>query len=223
MRRRVYLETGMSYHIFSKSIAGYEIFRHEADFKRMIETLCYYQVNNPLMKFSEFCRSEKKKNIDTVNQNQTKKDKIVEIVAFCIMTTHIHLILKQKADRGISTFMANVLNSFSRYYNTRYKRKGPLWEDRFKSVLISSDEQLLHLTRYIHLNPVSSGLVEKPQDWNASSYLEYLLVDQVQGSNKICNFDSVLQIKPTEYKRFVDSRISYQKQLEKIKNLVFES
>ena len=70
--------------------------------------------------------------------------------------------------------MRRLLNSYTRYFNEKIKRKGPLWEGRFKKVLVNSDEQLLHLTRYVHLNPVSAGIVEKPEDWPCSSYREYI-------------------------------------------------
>ena len=70
--------------------------------------------------------------------------------------------------------MGDILNSYSRYFNTKQKRKGPLWEGRFENVLIKTDEQLLHLTRYIHLNPVTAYLVDQAKDWQASSYNEYL-------------------------------------------------
>jgi putative transposase len=79
------------------------------------------------------------------------------------MPTHIHLVLRQLKDGGISKFMSNILNSYSRYFNIKHNRKGPLWEGRFRKVLVGSDEQLLHLTRYVHLNPVTACLVDKPK------------------------------------------------------------
>jgi len=66
-------------------------------------------------------------------------------------------------EEGISLYMKNLLNSYTRYFNTKTKRKGPLWQGRFKSVLIKMDEQL-YLTRYIHLNPTSEDLVEKTSE-----------------------------------------------------------
>ncbi|MCM8795996.1 MAG: transposase [Candidatus Omnitrophica bacterium] len=147
-------------------------------------------------------------------------DKRVEIIAYCIMPTHLHLILKQLKNNGISVFMGNILNSYSRYFNLKHKRKGPLWEGRFKNILVKNDEQLLHLTRYIHLNPVTASLVSNPEDWNASSYREYL--QQVQAVEKICKYDDILEIDPVSYKKFVEDRISYQRDLAKIKNLIFE-
>lgn len=111
--------------------------------------------------------------------------------------------------------MSNVLNSYSKYFNIKHNRKGPLWEGRFKSVLIETDEQLLHLTRYIHLNPVTAFLVEKPDAWKSSSYGEY--VASMNSDASICNYDAVLKIEPKEYKDFVDEQIPHQRDLAHIK------
>ena len=111
-----------------------------------------------------------------------------------------------------------VLKSYSKYFNKKYKRKGPLWETRFKNVHVDTDEQLLHLTRYIHLNPVTALLVKKPEDWNFSSYKEYLR----ESPRKICEFEEFIPIEKNEYKLFVEERIDYQKELAKIKHLLLE-
>jgi putative transposase len=134
------------------------------------------------------------------------------------MPTHLHLILKQLKHNGISIFMNNILNSYTRYFNTKHKRKGPLWEARFKNILIEKDEYLLHLTRYIHLNPVTASLINKPEDWLASSYREYI----EKNAEKICQYDDVLKTEPISYKQFVDDRISYQRELAKIKQYLFD-
>jgi hypothetical protein len=63
------------------------------------------------------------------------------------MPTPFHLVLGQAADQGIFRFISNTQNSYTRYFNTKPGRKGPLWEGRSKSVLVKADEQLPHLTR----------------------------------------------------------------------------
>ena len=116
--------------------------------------------------------------------------------------------------------MSNVLNSYTRFFNTKYDRKGPLWVGRFKNIPIESDEQLLHLTRYVHLNPVTAKLVNQAEEWKHSSYREY-----IQKPNKpqtICHYSDVLDIKQTEYQDFVHDHASYQRELAAIKNLAIE-
>lgn len=214
--RKIPLVTDQVYHIFNKSIAGYEIFNNQKEFSRMIEAIHYYQWGVRKMRFSEWEETKK----DHLSERLSpKEDKVAEIIAYCVMPTHIHLILKQMRDKGISIFMSQISNSYARYFNLRHKRKGPLWEKEFENVIITTDEQLLHLTRYIHLNPVSVFLVNKPENWLFSSYREYS--GEVKESQKICNY-TFLDINPLSYRKFVEDRIAYQRELEKIKNLILD-
>lgn len=136
------------------------------------------------------------------------------------MPTHIHLILQQLKNYGISRFMNLILKSYSKHFNIKHKRKGPLWEGRFKNVLVETNEQFLHLTRYIHLNPVTDYLVNKPEDWKFSSYREYIgLVDK---DERICDFSDYLDMDIPSYQGFVNDRIVYQRELAQIKHLILE-
>ena len=219
MRRKEKLAVGKVYHIFNKSIADFKIFTADAELLRMKNLIKYYQVKNMPLRFSHFMNVFKEsgfnKNFISVSQG---KEKFVQIIAYCIMPTHLHLILKQLEKDGISIFMSKILNSYARYFNVKYKRKGPLWEGNFKNVLVNTDEQLLHLTRYIHLNPITAYLVDKPEHWPASSYRQYLSTDD----QKICNYDNILEIKPNPYREFVEDRVSYQRELARIKELFLE-
>ncbi|MCL5795035.1 MAG: transposase [Patescibacteria group bacterium] len=207
------------YHVLNKSIEGFKIFNYANDFHRMLELINYYKYRDTPVKFSQFSTLNKIEQKD-IRQRFAKSDNtLVNIIAFCLMPTHIHLVLKQTSEKGISTFTGNILNSYAKYFNTKYKRKGPLWEGRFKSVLIDSDRQLLHLTRYLHLNPVSAGLVNRPDKWTFSSYKEYIFP---KSNYEICKFDDILDIKQGHYKKFVENRISYQRELTKIKKLLAE-
>jgi len=214
--RRFPLVRGEVYHVFNKSIAGYRIFNNDTEFIRMKEVVSYYQWEVRETKFSRW-RNTKNKGI--VERN-AKDDKLIDIIAYCVMPTHFHLILKQLKDKGISVFMSQISNSYTRYFNLKHKRKGPLWEKEFQNVLVSTDEQFLHLTRYIHLNPVTAFLADKPEDWPVSSYREFL--EEVEDGEKICSFKNILDITPKQYKTFVDDRISYQRGLGKIKHLILE-
>jgi putative transposase len=216
--RKYSLETGEVYHVMTKSIAGYEVFGNMKDRTRMLLTIKYYQEKEPGVRFSYFIQEKN----DSGNQGidlQTK-DRIVDVIAYCLMPTHLHLILKQLKENGISIFMSKVLNSYTRYLNTKRGRKGPLWEGRFKNVLVEDDEQLLHLTRYIHLNPVTALLVEAPEDWEASSYREYVGLSAPE--QNLCAYGDLLEIEPTEYREFVMSRKDYQRELACLKRVVLE-
>lgn len=219
--RKDILVSDKVYHVFNKSIAGFNILNNNSEFLRMTQLIHYYQREKPVTKFSNFIKSSQlRMDACDIHIFFPEKEKLVEIIAYCFMPTHIHLALKQLKGNGISIFMANILNSYTRYFNIKHKRKGPLWEGKFKNVLVNTDEQLLHLTRYIHLNPVTAYLVNKPEEWEASSYREYL-----SGSghkHNICKYDDILDIVPSTYQKFVEDRISYQRELAKIKDLLIE-
>jgi len=204
--------------VLTKSIAQFVIFNNDDESLRMLQVIRYYQREGPEIKFSKFIKLEEGTRLNKKNL-LSKKEKLVEIIAYCIMPTHIHLILKQQMQNSISKFMNNILNSYTRYFNIKHKRKGPLWEARFKNILVETDEYLLHLTRYLHLNPVTAHLVNKPTNWMRSSYNEYL---SKNGNNKICKYKDLLDIRPVSYKKFVEDRISYQRGLAKIKHLLLE-
>lgn len=220
--RKDLLVTGEYYHVFSRSIADFRIFNQEDEFLRMRQLLKYYQIENEL-RFSDFIELKKvqQEGFNNSFKNTLKdKEKLVQIIAYCLMPTHVHLILNQLKRRGISIYIADVFNSYTRYFNIKHKRKGPLWESEFKNVLIRSDKQLLHLTRYLHLNPVTAKLVDRPQDWIFSSYQEFLSKGNIIDS--LCQFNNILEIKPSLYRKFVKDHISYQKELAKIKSLILD-
>jgi len=206
----------MVWHVYNKSIAKFTIFNNEQEYKRMIALFKYYQVKNRPLCFSDFMRSSKNKPTELQEKGRhADSQKLVEIIAYCIMPTHPHLLLSADDKNSISVFMNRILNCYTRYFNIRHKRKGPLWEGRSKKVIVDTDEQLLHVTRYIHLNPVTAYLVEKPEDWPHSSYGEYL--GHAEKGDRLCNFKEVLGINPVQYKQFVEDAIPYQRELAELK------
>ncbi|MCL5407454.1 MAG: transposase [Patescibacteria group bacterium] len=209
------------YHIFSRSIAQYIVFNNTEEYSRMIEILKLYCYLDFCHKYSRFINFEEARKNAIIEDLEKNSPVFIEIIAYCIMPTHLHLVLKQITNHGISNYIAKVLNSYSRYFNLNHKRMGPLWAGRFKSVLVLNDEQLLHLTRYIHLNPTSAGVVKSLQDWQFSSYLEY--IDSEEKKEKICSYNDLFDFSPKEYKKFVSERKSYQRKLSHIKNLLIDN
>jgi len=211
------MENGKVYHILNKSIAGYEIFNSGEDYSRIIQAIRFFSLDGTLPKFSQFIDSKtvEKKGFERSIDKMRNDGKIVDIVAYCLMPTHFHFILRQKKDDGITKFIGDLCNSYTRYFNNKYDRRGPLWQGRFKRIEVDSNEQLIDLTRYIHLNPVAAGLVKNPEEWKCSSYGEYITPDQIE--NPICNYEDLLDINPEEYKSFVLSRAEHQIELEKAK------
>lgn len=94
----------------------------------------------------------------------------VRIHCFVLMTNHVHLLLQASDYEGISYVMQSLGRYYVRYINTTYNRTGTLWEGRFKSSLVNSDEYLLQVYQYIELNPVRAKMVDHPKDYVWSSY-----------------------------------------------------
>jgi putative transposase len=216
------LVEGCVYHVYSKSIMDLKIFNARTEYARILEAIRYYQYDSTKIRLSKFLSLEAEAQLYLRRRmaSAEKSLKLVTIICYCLMPTHVHFVLKQLSENGISIFIGNLLNSYTRYFNTKHKRKGPLWEGRFKSVLVREQGQLLHLTRYVHLNPVTAGLVDKPEEWAASSYREYIGI--VSGKNRICDFKGVLDIDRRRYAKFVEDRIAYQRQLAWMRKLILE-
>jgi len=212
--RKSPLATGHVYHIFNKSIAGFKIFNTDTDYNRLIQSMLYYNSNK------NFCGLTRFKELgNTISFSMQKTAQLVEIIAFCHMPTHFHLILKQLKENGISCFMNALQKSYSQFFNRKQDRKGPLWQGPFKNKLVDKDEYLIHLTRYIHLNPVKARIANTPKDWPYSSFNEY--IGKVDKEHKICEYENILNI-TSSYEQYVNDHIDYQRSLSKINHLIIE-
>lgn len=223
MLRKDPLDVGEIYHVMNKSIAGFKIFNSEHDYQRILQNFAYFSIGDPLPKFAFFLdRSHQaRKSFEAyLHQCFPKPNLRVQIIAYCLMPTHFHLILKPLEENGISLMMHDALNSYSHYFNAKYKRKGPLWVGPFKNVLVDSDEQLWHLTRYLHLNPSTASIVKNPEDWPYSSYHEYIAPTKVKWI--LCDYQELLNIRPKLYRKFVEDQADYQRELAQIKHLTLE-
>lgn len=207
---------GEIYHIFNRSIAGFKIFKEDVDKLRFLQALIYYLKKDKNDSLSSFLRKREK--VEGSLILLSGESSVAKFIAYCIMPDHYHLVVKILDSTEFSKYLNDVENSYTRYFNIKNGRKGPLWEGRFKRKRVETEEQLLHLTRYVHLNPTSDGLVKKPEDWRFSSYREYLEKPEVLG--KVI---TELRIdSPKVYKNFVESQKEYQKRLKEIRRLLFD-
>jgi putative transposase len=122
--------------------------------------------------------SEERRKDPTYWRSKLNKDE-VEMICYCLMPNHFHFLLKQNSKDGITKFMRRISNAYVRYFNKRYNRVGALFQGKFKAALIKSDDYLLHLSRYIHLNPLEvRPLKKRGNEWLRnylhSSYPVYL-------------------------------------------------
>lgn len=202
---------GQIYHVYNRGSEKRIIFEDRRDYQRFLKTLVYYQLEGPKPKLSHFFQYQ------TFKPDQANK--IVEILAYCLMPNHFHLLLKQLKDGGISEMVSKISLSYTKYYNTKYNRVGPLLQGQFKAVLMESDEQLIHVSRYIHLNPLASFLVKDLSQFEWSSYQEY-----IKNSTGICAKKDVLGFfkSSEDYQQFTLDQADYSKQLELLKHKLIE-
>ncbi len=208
------------YHIFNRGVARQPTFLNKNDYKQALLTLSYYRFISPpvrLSRFKKFSQEERNRIISDME----KSEKFVEIISFVFMPNHFHFLLRQTKDKGISTFLSKFTNSYTKYFNTKYNRIGPVFQGVFKSSHIESNEQLLHVSRYIHLNPVVSTVVDE-QD--LLSYSWSSLPDFLAGRSGLVLADTILEQFKTldDYKEFLLDNIDYGRRLEEIKHLVLE-
>lgn len=131
------------YHVIVRGANRQEIFHKEEDRLRFLDTLKRYKIENE-----------------------------IQVLAWCLMDNHVHLLLKEK-DKRISDLMKRLGISYASYYNWTYGTNGHLFQDRFKSEDVESDGYLATVVRYIHMNPVKAGLVRAPEEYGWSSCRSY--------------------------------------------------
>jgi putative transposase len=93
--------------------------------------------------------------------------------AYCLMSNHYHLLLETPAG-NLSQIMRHINGAYTTYFNIKRKRSGHLFQGRYKAILVEADEYLVELSRYIHLNPVKAGIVERPEHYQWSSYQSFI-------------------------------------------------
>ncbi|OQA57428.1 MAG: Transposase IS200 like protein [Candidatus Omnitrophica bacterium ADurb.Bin277] len=202
--------TGGVYHVYNKSIEGFEIFRYSEEYVRMREVIRFYRDS-----VARHSYSISLKRVLGADDPVLHGSERVRVIAYCLMPTHIHLLVIQTAENGVEDYMRLIQGSYASYLNKKSKRKGPLWVGRFGARHIGTDEDLWHMTRYIHLNPTSAGLVAYADDWEFSSHHEYC---GANGKNPICDFKKLVPMTPAQYRKFVEDRADYQRSLQIIKS-----
>ena len=133
----------------------------------------------------------------------------IEIFAYCLMKTHIHLGIKTPL-ANLSKFMQSIQTAYTVYYNWHHKKRGHLFQGRFKSILVDKDNYLLELSRYIHNQAVRAGICSSPRQYKWSSY-RFFITSQVSRvvSPKIVLkiLDGDIIVARKRYEKFAENEI----------------
>ena len=154
-----YLTNGY-YHLYNRGVEKRKIFQEEIDYKVFLSYLKEYlnpkQIDKLRLLIEKTCYDQRDKLFKTIQMNNYANK--IKLLAYCLMPNHFHLLVQQKNERGIEEFMRSMGTRYVMYFNKKYKRTGGLFQGRYKAVLVRTDEQLWHLSRYIHSNPPYKGL-----------------------------------------------------------------
>ena len=150
------------YHIILRGINRQIIFEDDEDYQKYLETLKTYLEKSGYI-----------------------------IFAYCLMSNHIHLLVKEEIEElGIA--FRRIGASYVNWYNSKYGRRGHLFQDRYKSEVVEDDSYFLTVIRYIHQNPLKAGIVKNIADYRWQSYREYM------GEIGICDTDFALKMFSTD-------------------------
>ncbi|MBI2052416.1 MAG: transposase [Candidatus Sungbacteria bacterium] len=145
--QRLKFENGQYYHIYNRGAGKGNIFYEYKNYRRFLSGI--YHFNNINFKPDNF---------DFDYQGLTlvspSREELVDVICWCLMPNHYHLILRQKLDNGITKFMRRLGTGYTMYLNKKYEHSGHVFQGAFKAKHIEKDRYLQHLVRYIHLNPL---------------------------------------------------------------------
>ncbi len=184
------------YHVYARGASRKEIFIEDDDFKYFVRLISRYLSNEPQH--------------DSSGRVYAHLRDDVVLLAYCLMPNHFHLLFYQTTQGALSTLMRGVMTSYSRYFNHKYDRSGPLFETRYKSSRISNDAYLMHISRYIHLNHAQW----RTWEWSSYPLYEKRMDQEWLRKDKVLSLFSSLD----EYLAFVADYEDNQRMLEQIKH-----
>lgn len=201
-----FIEGGF-YHLFNSGISQTDVFLDEQDYETFLLGLKRYlsPVENevtPGFKKPKPSIQAHRKSMNLSGQ--------VDLLAYCLMPNHFHLLVRQNSLQGITQLMRRVCTNYVMYFNRKYNRQGPLFSSIYKAVLIQTDDELLHVSRFIHLNPVTRSVytlgpvrttsATNPASYPYSSYKYYCLLPAPNWINNML----IDKISGRKYNQFVD-------------------
>ena len=168
---KIPIENGF-YHIYNRGVNKQEIFNTPQDYSVFLNYL--KEALSPIPKIQDLQKFEVEINGFTfIKPKRLPKNfySEIDLIAYVLMPNHFHLIIKQNKRESMETFMRSLATRYSMYFNKSYDRVGSLFQSIYKAVLIENENYLLHLSRYIHLNP-KKNFTDLTKAY--SSYADYL-------------------------------------------------
>ena len=169
---KMYIDNGY-YHIYNRGVNKRTIFKKKIDYKVFLNELKAALTPPPKPNDLKVLFTLKGGTFKGIPRQPKNFHKEIMLLAYCLMPNHFHLLIRQLSKNSMPSFMRSITTRYAMYFNTNNRRIGPLFQGSYKAVLIEDDNHFLHLTRYIHQNPLK--LREgRLKDYPYSSYAEYL-------------------------------------------------
>jgi len=229
--RQIIFANGEYYHLFNRSVGDENIFDGAWNINHMLDLMDYYRFRHRI-RFSKLKELTKKDRSAYLNEIASKTDPLVELYCYAFMPNHFHIIARQLETNGIRNFVSNIQNGYAKYYNLKKNRHGGVFINPYQATWLEKEGQFVHVTRYVHLNPVTSFIVEfdKLNTVLGSSFMYYSdlnmkpvrLFDEHLHNAFVINRDFVLSMFASQkkYIKFMCDRVDYQRQLKKIEGLL---
>lgn len=209
---KTYIENGF-YHIYNRGVEKRKIFLDEQDYRVFLSYLKIYllpkeESANDIKNSDDYDYKNKEKAISEIYTLNNFFNKIV-LICYVLMPNHFHLELKQSGRKDIESFMRSLITKYSKYFNKKYERVGPLFQGRYKAVLIQSPEFLSYLSKYIHLNPqefLTKDKLLESYSWSSyPAYLNLIKLNWLQKDFITNNFIKNKLFSVSLYKNFVEN------------------
>lgn len=177
-RIKQYVDDGY-YHIYNRGVERRTIFSDAQDYSVFLSYLKNYLIPKDIKQLTKVLTdpsTSPKKRLEVQNElHRNNFHDEIQLIAYCLMPNHYHLLLRSVHQRSIERFMKSLMTRYTRYFNKKYGRVGPLFQGVYKAVLIETDEQLMYVTRYIHRNPIPSKTNKKL----TSAELQKILINKI--------------------------------------------
>lgn len=150
--KREKIVTNQIYHIYNRGVEKRNVFIDDNDYLRFIHDLFEFNDNKPSINLNYHTNQSSEVGLPKIDRRKRKL--IVELMAFCLMPNHFHLIVRQREEGGITEFMRKLGTGYTNYFNKKHERVGPLFQGKYKYIHLKKESHFIYLPYYVHFNPL---------------------------------------------------------------------
>lgn len=196
------------YHICNRGVSKKKIFLDQRDYARFLFIILHLQsptaVTNPGKNVSRYIRSGdfgiSKRKLEEIIENR-----FIDLVSFAIMPNHFHLLIKERTENGVVAYMQKIQNAYAKYFNVKYKKSGHVFQGPYRARHIENNNDLLHVSAYIHRNPRELSSWRNKEDKYPWSSYKYIVSEPSQNAHLLQHSIISEQFTNEKYRHFVET------------------